>query len=98
MLDKALEFVKTLGAEGKTVLFVGTKPEAKEITKNMAPKLSEIVKRLVETYQPLRIYLFGSYARGDRRLLPRGVRRHRLAAALSPGTAGIGDHETGWHH
>lgn len=36
-----------------------------EITRNMAPKLSEIVKRLVETYQPLRIYLFGSYARGD---------------------------------
>ncbi len=36
-----------------------------EVTKNMGPKLSEIVKRLVETYQPLRIYLFGSYARGD---------------------------------
>jgi predicted nucleotidyltransferase len=36
-----------------------------EITKNTAPKLSEIVKRLVETYQPLRIYLFGSCARGD---------------------------------
>jgi uncharacterized protein len=36
-----------------------------EISENMTPKLSEIVKRLVENYQPLRIYLFGSYARGD---------------------------------
>jgi predicted nucleotidyltransferase len=36
-----------------------------EINKNTTPKLSEIVKRLVETYQPLRIYLFGSCARGD---------------------------------
>lgn len=36
-----------------------------EITKNTAPKLAEIVKRLVETYKPLRIYLFGSCARGD---------------------------------
>jgi uncharacterized protein len=35
------------------------------ITENTAPKLSEIVRRLVETYQPLRIYLFGSSARGD---------------------------------
>jgi predicted nucleotidyltransferase len=29
------------------------------------PKLSEIVKRLVKTYQPLHIYLFGSSARGE---------------------------------
>jgi predicted nucleotidyltransferase len=29
------------------------------------PKLSEIVKRLVRTYQPLHIYLFGSSARGE---------------------------------
>jgi predicted nucleotidyltransferase len=29
------------------------------------PKLEEIVRRLVKTYQPLKIYLFGSYARGD---------------------------------
>lgn len=29
MLNEALEFVKDLGARGKTVLFVGTKPEAK---------------------------------------------------------------------
>jgi predicted nucleotidyltransferase len=30
------------------------------------PKLAEIVRRLVEAYEPLRIYLlFGSHARGD---------------------------------
>lgn len=28
-------------------------------------KLTEIVKRLVKTYQPLHIYLFGSSARGE---------------------------------
>lgn len=36
-----------------------------EITEIMSTKLSEIVKRLVEAYQPLRIFLFGSSARGD---------------------------------
>jgi predicted nucleotidyltransferase len=29
------------------------------------PKLAEIVRRLVDAYQPQRIYLFGPYARGD---------------------------------
>jgi predicted nucleotidyltransferase len=29
------------------------------------PKLAEIVRRLVDAYQPERIYLFGSMARGD---------------------------------
>ena len=29
------------------------------------PKLAEIVSRLVEAYEPERIYLFGSEARGD---------------------------------
>jgi uncharacterized protein len=29
------------------------------------PALAEIVRRLVDTYQPERIYLFGSVARGD---------------------------------
>ncbi len=29
------------------------------------PRLAEIVRRLVEAYQPERIYLFGSSARGD---------------------------------
>lgn len=29
------------------------------------PKLAEIVRRLVETYRPDRIYLFGSCARGE---------------------------------
>ncbi|MBI3048964.1 MAG: nucleotidyltransferase domain-containing protein [Acidobacteria bacterium] len=29
------------------------------------PKLAEIVRRLVEAYEPERIYLFGSAARGD---------------------------------
>jgi predicted nucleotidyltransferase len=29
------------------------------------PKLAEIVRRLVDAYQPERIYLFGSYARGE---------------------------------
>ncbi|MGH2709535.1 MAG: nucleotidyltransferase domain-containing protein, partial [Actinomycetota bacterium] len=29
------------------------------------PPLAEIIRRLIEAYQPLRIYLFGSKARGD---------------------------------
>jgi small subunit ribosomal protein S2 len=29
LLDEATKFIETLGAAGKTVLFVGTKPEAK---------------------------------------------------------------------
>ncbi|HEY3215334.1 MAG TPA: nucleotidyltransferase domain-containing protein [Candidatus Eisenbacteria bacterium] len=29
------------------------------------PRLSEVVRRLVEAYRPERIYLFGSRARGD---------------------------------
>lgn len=29
------------------------------------PQLAEVVRRLVEAYQPERIYLFGSRARGD---------------------------------
>ena len=40
MLDSAAEFIKNLGKEGKVVLFVGTKPEAKEITKNAAESLN----------------------------------------------------------
>jgi len=40
MLEEACEFVKSLGSLNKTVLFVGTKPEAKEIVKSMATSLS----------------------------------------------------------
>ncbi|MSU44894.1 30S ribosomal protein S2 [Candidatus Nomurabacteria bacterium] len=40
MLEKASEFLKSLGATGKVVLFVGTKPEAKEVTKNVALSLN----------------------------------------------------------
>jgi predicted nucleotidyltransferase len=31
----------------------------------MDPRLAEIVRRLVEAYEPERIYLFGSHARGE---------------------------------
>jgi small subunit ribosomal protein S2 len=40
MLAKAQEFIKSLGARNKVVLFVGTKPEAKEIIKNTAEALN----------------------------------------------------------
>lgn len=40
MLEEALVFVKSLGAKNKIVLFVGTKPEAKEVVKNMAMSLN----------------------------------------------------------
>src|SRR3989344_5054971 len=39
-LENAAEFMKKLGTSGKIVLFVGTKPEAKEITKNAALSLN----------------------------------------------------------
>lgn len=31
----------------------------------MPPRLAEVVRRLVDAYQPEQIYLFGSWARGD---------------------------------
>lgn len=40
MLDKAVEFIKNLGATGKVVLFVGTKPEAKIAIKEIAESLN----------------------------------------------------------
>ncbi|MES3031904.1 MAG: 30S ribosomal protein S2 [Patescibacteria group bacterium] len=40
MLEGATEFVKSLAVQGKTVLFVGTKPEAKEVTKSVAESLN----------------------------------------------------------
>lgn len=40
MLEKASEFIKKMGLEGKTILFVGTKPEAKELVKNTAESLN----------------------------------------------------------
>jgi small subunit ribosomal protein S2 len=39
-LDSAKEFIKSLGAHNKVVLFVGTKPEAKEVVKNIAEALN----------------------------------------------------------
>lgn len=40
MLDEAILFVKNLGAQNKTILFVGTKPEAKVATGDMAESLN----------------------------------------------------------
>ncbi len=40
LLEKAADFIKTLSALGKIVLFVGTKPEAKETTKIVAESLN----------------------------------------------------------
>ena len=40
LLEKASEFVKALGAKNKTLLFVGTKPEAKEAVKAVALSLN----------------------------------------------------------
>lgn len=40
LLDTVAEFVKSLGAQSKVILFVGTKPEAKEIIKNIAESLN----------------------------------------------------------
>ncbi|MDP3958223.1 MAG: 30S ribosomal protein S2, partial [bacterium] len=39
LLDAAKEFVKDLGREGKQLLFVGTKPEARDIVQNAAKAL-----------------------------------------------------------
>ena len=40
MLDEAKEFIKSLGARNKIVLFVGTKPEAKVVIKETAENLN----------------------------------------------------------
>ncbi len=39
LLDSAAEFIKDLGAKNKVILFVGTKPEAKTATKEVAESL-----------------------------------------------------------
>jgi predicted nucleotidyltransferase len=63
------------------------------------PKLAEVVRRLVEAYEPERIYLFGSKARGEagpdsdydimvviRDSAPPPKRRSRLAYEVLRGT------------
>jgi small subunit ribosomal protein S2 len=40
LLDSASEFIKELGSKGKVVLFVGTKPEAKVVIKDVAESLN----------------------------------------------------------
>jgi small subunit ribosomal protein S2 len=40
MLDAAAEFIKDLGSKNKTILFVGTKPEAKAVIKDVAESLN----------------------------------------------------------
>ena len=40
LLDEATLFVKNLGAQNKTILFVGTKPEAKVVMKEVAESLN----------------------------------------------------------
>ena len=49
MLNEALEFVKSLGAKGKTILFVGTKPEAKVAVKDgaMAVNMPYVTERWI---------------------------------------------------
>ncbi len=39
-LADAVEFIKSLGAQNKTILFVGTKPEARDVIKNTALSLN----------------------------------------------------------
>ena len=68
------------------------------------PKLAEIVRRLVQAYEPDRIYLFGSKARGDAGLdsdydlllvvpdnAPLARRRSRLAYEVLRGTGTAAD-------
>ncbi len=40
LLEDAILFIKNLGAQNKTILFVGTKPEAREVIKNAALSLN----------------------------------------------------------
>ena len=55
------------------------------------PVLAEIVRRLVDAYEPERVYLFGSHARGEVRhasdidiaILPRGDLPHAFFADLA---------------
>ena len=42
-----------------------SQPVATESLLDLDPVLAEIVRRLAAAYQPERIYLFGSKARGD---------------------------------
>ncbi len=67
-------------------------------------QLAEIVRRLIEAYQPLRVYLFGSHARGEARAdsdydllvvvpddAPAAKKRSRLAYQVLRGTGVAAD-------
>jgi uncharacterized protein len=69
-----------------------------------SPALTEVVRRLIGSYQPQRIYLFGSVARGDagpdsdydlmvivRDDAPRDLKRSRLAYQVLWGTGTAAD-------
>jgi len=49
LLEKACSFMQSLGEKGKTVIFIGTKPEAKEATRLVAESLGQpfVVSRWV---------------------------------------------------
>jgi len=69
MLESALEFIKKFASEGKTIMFVGTKMQAKKIIKNLGletgmPYVSEkwmggcltnflVIKKLIKKYNDL---------------------------------------------
>jgi uncharacterized protein len=70
----------------------------------VGPEFDEVIRRLVDAYQPERIYLFGSYARGDANadsdydllvLVPESAspeqRRSRLAYQVLWGTGASAD-------
>jgi predicted nucleotidyltransferase len=64
-----------------------------------AEQLEELVRRIVEAVQPLRIILYGSSARGEMTaesdldvavVVPEGVDRHQVAELLYPRMLGMG--------
>lgn len=63
-MDRLLRGVYLQGRlPGATVLL--RQPIGTQDVVSHDPKLDEVVRRLVATYRPERIYLFGSHARGD---------------------------------
>ena len=62
-------------------------------------QLNELVRRILETVQPLRIILFGSAARGDMRsesdidvavVMPDNIDPHQVSELLYPRMVGMG--------
>ena len=77
-LDRALELISNLAKEGKQILFVGSKPEAKKAVQEAADNFGEIKKRidrLVDLKDKREKGEFEKYTKKERLMINREIER-----------------------